>query len=143
MKYQSRKSSCGPAALMNALEAIGIKRTEDELSILSKQSTTGTSQGNLEKALTSLGVEFDRINEKRGNVAAWAIGFHLRSGNSVVIIVDEFDHWISVVGILGDRYILCDSADNDLILFYSEEELLTRWECSGRFYGVIVRKGSG
>lgn len=139
MRYQSRKSSCGPAALANALESIGIERTEDELATLSKQSVDGTSSSNLRKAAEAVGVETFGICEQRIETAKWALEYHLRSGNPAILVVDNDEHWVAVTGMLGDRVIVVDSADNDLLVYYTVARLLFRW-CgpSKRFTGFFL-----
>lgn len=139
MRYQSRKSSCGPASLANALEAIGIERTEDELATLSKQDATGTSSVNLRKAAEAVGVETINVAEQRKESAGWAISSFLRAGNSGLLVVDNDEHWVACVGMLGNRYIIADSADNDLLLFYGLDELLTRWRsANGKYCGFFL-----
>jgi ABC-type bacteriocin/lantibiotic exporter with double-glycine peptidase domain len=127
MRYQSRKSSCGPASLANALEAIGVVRSEDELATMSKQDTDGASSINLRKAAESIGVEVINVIEQRSASAGWALGHYLRSGYSGLLVVDNDEHWIAVVGILGNRFIVIDSADDELVLYYSLNELVSRW----------------
>src|SRR5690349_22488064 len=112
MRYQSRKSSCGPASLANALEAIGITRTEDELSTLSKQDATGTSSINLRKAAEAVGVDTVVIAEQRTETAGWALNSYVSSGSPGLLIVDNDDHWVAVVGRLGGMFIVADPADN-------------------------------
>ena len=142
MRYQSRKSSCGPAALANALESIGVVRTEDELGTLSKQSTEGTSSINLRKAVEAMGIEVLNVCEQREEVAGWLLESQIRSGHPGVIVVDNDEHWVSVVGILGETYIVADSADNDLMMFYSLQSLLTRWKGpSDRYTGFFLTNG--
>ena len=147
-RLQSRKSSCGPNALKNALEALGIERTEDELGVLSKQTTEGTSQSGLERAIESIGkgdniiLSCSRIYEQRRETAGWALSASVRAGCPVIAVVDNLDHWVSVVGLLNETFIAVDGASNDLVLYYSLDDFLTRWESdTGKFYGIIVKKG--
>lgn len=147
MRLQSRKSSCGPAALKNALESIGIERTEDELGLLSRQTTEGTSQAGLERAIETIGkgdsdkLTSTRIYEQRREVAGWALSAAVRAGHPVILIVDNLEHWVSVVGMLGERFIMADSASNELVEYYGLEEVLDRWACdNGRFYGIVIKK---
>lgn len=129
MKYQMRKSNCGPAALCNALEAIGIERTQDELGTLSKQTAEGgTSKSNLIAAAEAVGVEVVNVSEQRSEVAGWCLESALSSGHPAIIIVDNDEHYVAVVGKLGSVYIVADSADNDLLCFYSRDKLLERWK---------------
>lgn len=143
MRYQSRKSSCGPASLANALEAVGIERTEDELAALSKQDAQGTSPVNLRKAAEAVGVETVNVSEQRREVARWCLEYHLHNGHPGLIIVDNDDHWVAVIGHLNGTYIVADTADNDLLVFYSAEGLLDRW-CSknNKYCGFFLVKGS-
>ena len=127
MKYQSSKSSCGPASLSNALEALGIERTEDELATLSKQDTTGTTSINLRKAAEAVGVEVNNVVIQNAESAAWCVSYHMTAGHPGILVVDNDEHWVALVGHLNGTYIVADSADNDLLLFYSEEQLLERW----------------
>jgi ABC-type bacteriocin/lantibiotic exporter with double-glycine peptidase domain len=139
MRYQSRKSSCGPASLVNALEALGIGRSEDEIGALSKQDTNGTTSSNLRKAAEAVGVEVMNVCEQREEVAGWLIESQIRSGHPGIIVVDNDEHWISVVGILGNTFIVADPADNDLLLFYSLTGLLTRWRSpNGKYAGFFL-----
>jgi len=139
LRYQSRKSSCGPASLVNALEAIGIERSEDEIGTLAKQDTNGTTPLRMRRAAESIGVEVLNVCEKRQEVAGWLIESQLRSGNPGIIVVDNDEHWVSVVGLLGDTFIVADPADNDLLLFYSLQGLLDRWKNpDGKYAGFFL-----
>jgi ABC-type bacteriocin/lantibiotic exporter with double-glycine peptidase domain len=141
MKYQSRKSSCGPASLANALEAIGIERTEDELGTLAKQDATGTSSINLRKAAEAVGVDTRVVAEQRWESAYWALNSFIGNGNPGLLIVDNDEHWVSVVGKLGDTFIVTDPADNDLLLFYSGTKLLERWKNeSDKYCGFFIER---
>ena len=143
MKYQDRKSNCGPASLANALEAIGIERSQDELGTLSKQDANGTSSANLRKAAEAVGVDTVVIAEQRAESAAWALYTYVHSGSPGLLVVDNDEHWIAVVGKLGSTYIVADSADNDLLLFYTQDELLSRWaNSSNKYCGFFLEKRS-
>ena len=141
MRYQSRKSSCGPAALANALEAIGVVRSEDELGVLSKQDVNGTSSVNLRKAAEATGVETVLVNEQRDEVAEWCINSHINAGHSGLLVVDNDEHWVAIIGRLNGTYIVADSADNDLLCFYDTKSLLDRWRnVHGKFSGFFLVK---
>lgn len=142
MRYQSRKSSCGPASLANALEALQITRTEDELGTLAKQDANGTSSINLRKAAEAIGVEVINVAEQRREVAGWCLEYHLHNGHPGLLVVDNDEHWVAVIGHLNGTYIVADSADNDLLVFYTLQDLLTRW-CSqnNKYCGFFLIKG--
>ena len=105
---------------------------------MSGQTTDGTNSRGLEKALKSIGILAERLYERRSDVARSFLWSAINAGKSSVLLVDEFDHWVSVVGVIGKRYVVADSADNELLLFYSEDELLQRWCCGDRYYGIVI-----
>jgi ABC-type bacteriocin/lantibiotic exporter with double-glycine peptidase domain len=138
VKYQSRKSSCGPAALLNAVEPLGFARTEDELAILCKTTTDGgTTSSNLIAAVKSLGLNYTVVNEKRFDVARLFLFEHLTNQGTAILCVDNYEHWVTAVGISGLGHIIIDSADENLVLFWSRDQLRSRW-ASPKFYGLLI-----
>lgn len=139
MRLQSTQANCGPASLLNALVALGISRTEDELATLCKTTgTEGTSPRNLMAAIRALGRSPELINEKRMDVAIMFVETWLREGRPVILCVDGDTHWVTAVGSMGKRIIIADPADNELVLSYSRSDLVDRWGSGGRYYGIVV-----
>ena len=145
MRYQSNRASCGPASLHNALAALGIKRSEDELIALSGQTPNGTSSRGIIKAIKSVSTPEAELfgtavrwrNIQEGSVGLWyLVG---ERGRPVILCVDDFEHWVSCVGYLGGRFMIVDSAHNGLLLYYDKEQLNQRWEGPrGGYHGIIV-----
>ncbi len=147
MRFQSRKSSCGPSALSNALEARGLKRTEDELAELCKQSAEGTSPENLRRAVAAVGGVNREIHESREDVALLYLLHALEDGHPVILCVTAngkpWEHWVVAIGTLGHkRVIVVDSGDNDLVVTKKFDDLVEWWRgpagAKRQFYGVIV-----
>jgi len=146
MKFQSRKSSCGPAALGNALEALGIQRSEDELAALTKQTATGGTTGKaLRTALGTIeGVINAEINESRSDVAALRLLQSLYDGRPVIVCVEKWEHWSVAAGVLGfgQRIVCIDSGDNDLVRLRTIDEFVEWWRgpegAKKAFWGVVV-----
>lgn len=146
MKFQSRKSSCGPAALANALEAVGIKRSEEELAALCKQTATGGTAGKaLRSALSNMeGVINAEIHEARSDVAILRLLQSLYDGRPVICCVDTWEHWAVAAGVLGfgKRIVCIDSGDNDLVVMRTVDEFLDWWRgpegATKLYWGVIV-----
>lgn len=147
MRYQSNRASCGPASLHNALAALGIHRTEDELAQLCKQTPDGTSVRNLGRAIQSIstpeqplrGDAFGFKGNAEALVALWYYISYL--GRPCILAVDHWEHWVTVVGHLGTRFSVVDSANNALVLFYNADQLSERWlgpGPKGGYYGLIV-----
>lgn len=140
MRLQDTQANCGPASLHNALAAIGIHRTQDELEALCKTTgTAGTSPRNLQAAIRALGRVPVVINERRDEVAVLMLDAWLREGRPVVLCVDGGSHWVAAVGTLGRTQVLvADPADNELVLSYGWGNLVARWGAEGRYYGIVV-----
>lgn len=138
MRMQDTAANCGPAALSNALDAMGIKRSQDECAALCKTTATeGTSPKKLLAAITAVGRKGIVIKERRTSVALAFLEGALSRGRSVVLCVDNDSHWVAAVGLLGDRVLVADSADNDLVLSYDLAGLAKRWG-EGRYYGIAL-----
>lgn len=145
MRYQSNRASCGPASLHNALAALGINRTEEELITLCKQTTDGTSSKNLCAAIKSISTEAAKLY---GDTLKWGkmedawVGLWFvvaQRGRPAILCVDNFEHWVACVGYLGGRFMVVDSAEIGLVFYYTREELERRWEGpKGGFHAIIV-----
>lgn len=144
MRFQSNRSACGPAALHNALSALGIARSEDELIQLTGQKPAGTSAAGLLKAIRAIS---DAANPLVGEAVMWrnkdeairGLWWYLTErGRPLILCVDNFDHWVACTGYLGYRFAVMDSADNRLAIYYDVRGLTARWEKDGRFYAIVV-----
>lgn len=143
MRFQSRKSSCGVAALQNALEALGLQRTEEELTELCKQNADGTSPENLRRAVAAVGGINREVQESREDVALLYLLQALHDGRPVILCVSGWNHWVVAIGTLGNkRIIVVDSGDNDLVVTKKLDELIEWWRgpenAKRQFYGVIT-----
>lgn len=143
IRFQSTAANCGPAAVRNALLALGIPRSEEEIETLTGATAAdGTGPKGILKALHAVlpsppGV----INEAREDVAILKLLAALQAGHPVICCVDNDEHWVAAVGTLGNQILLvADSADNELILAYSPENFLSRWEGPTRrpYYGCVL-----
>lgn len=144
MKLQARKSSCGPAALSNALEALGLVRTEEELISLCGQTTDGTTEKGLRKAIDAIGGLNKVIHEGRADVAMLFVLQALYEGRPVIVCVDDWQHWAVAAGTLGfgKRIVCVDSGDNDLVRMRTLDEFVEWWAgpeaATRRWWGVVV-----
>jgi ABC-type bacteriocin/lantibiotic exporter with double-glycine peptidase domain len=148
MRFQKSKSSCGPAALANALECLGIRRTEDELQALCKTTPDGTNAVSLVKGVRALeGTLGHVIDESRADVAILRLTQSLYEGRPVIVCVNSgkpWDHYAVAGGFLGfNKSITCiDSGDNDLVRHRGLDEFIEWWRgpegTKKPFWGVIV-----
>lgn len=140
-QYQTNRASCGPASLVNALAALGVSRTEEEMIRAAGQTVNGTSAKGLRKALADIGGMVNApLRYTSSDVALLSLWHWISErGRPIILCVDDHEHWVVAVGYLGGRFVLIDSADNRLVLYYDPKELLERWEGpTGGYYGLIV-----
>src|SRR5690349_23329730 len=118
MRMQDSQANCGPSALRNALAALGISRSGDELEKLCQtDATQGTPVANVVRAARTIeGLEPRRIQETRADVALLQLLEALRAGRPVLLCVDNDSHYVAAVGTLGNRVLVADSADSELVL---------------------------
>lgn len=145
MRFQSNRSACGPAALHNALAALGVARSEDELIQLTGQRPSGTSAAGILRAIKTIseGVVPPLVGEavmwRNKDEAVRGLWWYLTErGRPLILCVDNFDHWVACTGYLGYRFAVMDSADNRLAIYYDVAALVGRWEKDGRFYAIVV-----
>lgn len=138
MRMQDSQATCGPSALSNALSAVGMARSAAECEVLCQaNATTGTPPASMVKAVRSVdGVTPRLIRETRPEVAVLKLLALLDHGRPVLLVVDSSSHWVAAVGRLGDRVLVADSADLELVLSYTPDELAARWRDGKTFYGV-------
>lgn len=139
--YQSNRASCGPASLHNALEALGVHRTEEELIKLCGQTANGTSARGIIQACGKIGEGISAKAFKRRDGDEAAIGlwyFVSERGRPAILCVDQFEHWVAVVGVVGSRFVILDSAETGLVFYYTAPDLLKRWEGPNGGYHAIV-----
>ena len=146
MRYQKTNYSCGAAAIANALRCFGKKIPERTLIKLSETNKDGADEHNIRKALTSLSYPHQEI---AANTPPAILDPTLNSGQPIIMSVDNAKHWVTVIGKVGDRYILVDSTNTIVnkkengVHLISRRELLRRWRCKNepyKYYGISVGK---
>lgn len=139
MRMQDTAANCGPASLSNALQALGVSRTQAECETLCKTSgTEGTTSRGLQAGIKAVGRKSDIINERRADVALTFLRADLHAGRAAVLAVDKDEHWVAAVGLCGERFLIADPADNELVLSLSGDQLKSRWASPVRYYGVVI-----
>lgn len=140
MRMQSSQSTCGPTALHNSLLALGIQRGLDELEIMCGcTATDGTSTKKLMRAAAKIeGCRPVLIRDRKPDIAALRLRFALQSGRPVVLVWGDGSHWVAAVGMLGEKVLVADSAESELVLSMEIEEVMEGWVDSGVFEGVVL-----
>ena len=155
MRLQSHPNLCGPAAVANALRARGKAATEDKVLAAIKKAMgateghpeqDGTSALSIQRALEAVGMVGDPWTLADGP-ASWAfLRENLLWGRPVFLAVDyegdRAEHWVVAIGVLGDRVLVADSADPELVLSLIYADLDRRWKSDTdppRYYGMTAR----
>lgn len=152
MRLQSSPNGCGPAAVANALRALGREMTEErvEKKIKAIADTgdpavqTGTIEAQIAKALAAFRVPATQLQLHHPIVALMALRGFLWTGHPVLLAVDNDEHWVVATGVRGGWIDVVDSANGEVVIPYRDQELANRWAASGEvpsFYGIAVGKG--
>lgn len=140
-RMQDTEANCGVYATRNALFALGIVRTPQELERALRTTVNGTDLKHIVKYLSGVeGCDPVRLKEKRSDVAALKLRHAVTKGRPVIITwyaEQPGDHWVAAIGLLGDRFLIADSGDLEVVLSVEIEELLRRWGCPS-FDGVVL-----
>jgi hypothetical protein len=135
---QSSQANCGPTAMYNALQALGIRRSLSECERLCQTNATdGTYFTCLYEAIDSIrGCNPTYITFKSWIPSILTLREKLRRGRPTILIVDNEEHYVAAIGVLGDRVIIADSALNELVVTYPEKQLQARWKPD--FWGLTL-----
>jgi ABC-type bacteriocin/lantibiotic exporter with double-glycine peptidase domain len=148
MKYQERAYSCGAAAVVNALRCFGTKITEVKVRHLAGTTKAdGTSKDGMLQALSELNFEGELIDTVDEDDAWKEIVYGIEIGHPVIICISNLQHWVTVVGKLGNKFLIIDptGAKNNKkengVKILSKGELITKWKSrGGNFLGVVCKK---
>lgn len=101
---------------------------------------SGTSEVRLAKAANHFGCELPRIRRRDSKYARKSLDNYLRQHIPVILCVDNWQHWITVVANSRSRYVVLDSNDNAVLAVTDWTKLQKRWrysEASGDFFDLL------
>jgi ABC-type bacteriocin/lantibiotic exporter with double-glycine peptidase domain len=136
---QSTQYTCGPASVVNALLALGDDSgTERDLDTATGcDPIKGTQANGLKRGLKVWG-DRSRPSTYKSRSAAWrGLLSAIRAGDPCVVVVEQGEHWATVIGLLGNRVLVADSGKGELVLSYSREEFLDHWLGHDKRYYMI------
>ena len=113
MRYQ-RNNGCGPAAVVNAAKALGIRVRHPQATKASGAGHDGVDETGIMQAVRDAGLSARPFSSNdRKESWDWLRGA-LVSGRVVILCVDSWSHWVLTCGLLGvDRIILIDSTRSE------------------------------
>ncbi len=133
---QPNSWQCGPYALKHALITLGVSASEREISGLAGgRRRTGTNERQLRRAARAFGCDMPVIRKLDEDSARRCLADHLDRGLPVLLCVDEWDHWITVVKGQGGRFIALDSRDPAVLTIIPWRALRRRWAYHPRAEG--------
>ncbi len=125
---QPNKWQCGPFALKHALIMLGRIVNEDNLSrIAGANWWTGSDEIKLGRAAKAYDCELRMIRRKDALRAHHALLLALRRGYPALLCVDNWNHWITVVGAERDKIIYIDSRKAPVVNISNWKQLKDRW----------------
>jgi ABC-type bacteriocin/lantibiotic exporter with double-glycine peptidase domain len=147
MRYQKDSYSCGAAAVVNALRCFGKKVPERNVRAFS--STTqekGTDEHGIIAALRGLGFDGQSFETEKSDEAVAGLATNMRKGHPVIICTQNLQHWVTVVGMAGDRFVVFDPArtkgnkSENGVHVYTHKQLSKTWQArNGKLFGVICK----
>jgi ABC-type bacteriocin/lantibiotic exporter with double-glycine peptidase domain len=143
VKKQSKNYWCGIASIANALEVLGIRRSQREIAKLCDVNAEhGTDETEMKRALLA---NLMTVDEWHGTDEAEAMYWLMTSltpyGAPVILCVDNDEHWVTVIGTCGKRLIVFDPSRNHGIEVHDASTLAARWVNSdGVYYGIGVSR---
>ncbi len=125
---QPNNWQCGPFALKHALIMLGKIVNEKELSrIAGTHWWSGTDEIKLGRAAKKYGAQLKFIRRKHALNAKRELLLSLKRGHPALLCVDNWNHWVTVVGAERGKFIYVDSRKEPVVCIDSWKALKKRW----------------
>lgn len=147
MRYQT-PGFCGPASIVNCIRALGRKISLVRVGAAAGcTSDKGTPPEQMVEAIRYFGYTATKVETKGAREAwEWIYGC-VDSGRPVIILTMDDEHYVAIVGKLGKRLIMVDSANTvankseNGTHVYSKREFMKKWPSKeGIYFGISVSK---
>lgn len=125
---QPNEYTCGPFALKHALLALGRMVDVNQISTQARTHWwSGTNEIQLARAARAF--ECDLVLERRSDpeAARKILVKHLREQTPVLLCVEEWSHWITVLRAEDRRFVVVDSMDEPLLSVRTWPQLRNWW----------------
>lgn len=154
IRFQTLPYSCGPASVVNALLAVGVKiggrqAAERQVRTAACCDESGTGHTGVIAALRAYGLSVHEFEDKsRSRAWTWLHG-SLNCGRPVILATDKWQHWVTACGTLGDRVVVVDATNSTWNVrengthLMPRLSLLRRWRGAGEgmYYGISAGRG--
>lgn len=119
---------CGPFALKHALIALGLPHDEGEIThIAGTRWWQGTDEIQLGRAARRFGCTLHLVRRRDPLRARRELLLWLKRGLPVLLCVDQWSHWITVVKAEAGKYIILDSHERRVLAIADWATLRRRW----------------
>jgi len=120
---------CAPVSLSAALSLWDVHISHSELKrLMGAGYLSGVDDGQIAKAARAKGFSCEVVVETRKAARSFVPGLRrqLRAGLPVILLVDDFAHWVVVLAIDEGRFVVMDSETAGAFCFWSERTLLRK-----------------
>lgn len=155
-------SHCGPCSLSACLFVLGTTATQEQLAKAAGRPMRvfahGIDEEGLRRAASAYGVESEFLlveDRRQGRSFATRLRRHLTAGNPAIMLVDDFEHWVAVIGYLKHRhrFIIVDPRDQSSVFrLWSEQTLIRKgWNIASapgagepdQFFAILLARADG
>jgi hypothetical protein len=120
--------TCGPFALKHALVALGRLADEDDIAhVANPHWWSGTDEVGLARAAREFDCEMPSIRRLDADRARQTLVRYVRSHIPVLLCVDDWGHWVTVVRNEGTRFVVLDSLGEPVMNVVDWPALRKRW----------------
>ena len=148
MKIDNAQYNCGPLAVYNALRALGREdvSADDIKEAAGTDERKGTDENGVKAALRKYGYDTATLAGP-GRDTFWDQLMSALATTPVIMVVDDNDHWITLIGKLGSRAIVADPENTKAnkaeggVHSYTKAELMD-YIGDGSLYGLKLVKNS-
>jgi hypothetical protein len=125
---QPNEWTCGPFALKHALVALGSLADEDAISSVAHPHwTSGTDEVKLARAARAFDCDLKVIRRTDAERARKALVRCVDAHLPVLLCIDDWGHWVTVVRHEADRFVVLDSQQGPVVQVMTWPELKKRW----------------
>jgi hypothetical protein len=125
---QPNEWTCGPFALKHALVALGRLADENHISSIAHTHWwSGTDEVRLARAAREFDCDLPLIRRRDPDLARGALIRYSRQRIPVLLCVDDWGHWITVVRYEASRFVVLDSRHDPVLNIMDWPRLRNRW----------------
>lgn len=147
MRRQCADHDCGPTAIANAFEyhhrRIGLRGLRE---LCGASEAEGTDEHGIMRALITYGCGVDEHADDDARAALAWVHSSLLAGRPVLLCVDRWEHWVTIIGVSARQVTLYDPArETGGTFVLRDKDLRSRWEAAKqvrgrapRFYGIAA-----